>query len=140
RFLANRRRHIARQVKENAADEQSDFQSKFWVPVIPQTKTNFPRIIVNGEIARMCNEIENPVGENGNAHQKRNGKFTAPYSLRDDRTNCRPNERGNKAVRIRMVIGVEHTACRETFDHSELLDTKQHERCPDVIEKLDCNE
>src|SRR5215216_5451442 len=39
-----------------------------------------------------------------------------------------------------MKIRVEHAACREAFDHAQLLNAEQHQSRPDVIEKLNCNE
>ncbi len=39
-----------------------------------------------------------------------------------------------------MVIRVEHAARRETFDYAQLLNPKQDERRPDIIEELDSNE
>src|SRR3954467_11722777 len=39
-----------------------------------------------------------------------------------------------------MKIRVEHAAFREAFDHAQLLNPEQHQRGPDVIEKLNCNE
>jgi hypothetical protein len=35
-----------------------------------------------------------------------------------------------------MELRVDHTASRESLDHSQLLYPEQHQRCPDVIEEL----
>jgi hypothetical protein len=43
-------------------------------------------------------------------------------------------------MRIRVVIRVEHAASREPFDDAQLLDAEEHQRRPDVIEKLGSNE
>ena len=39
-----------------------------------------------------------------------------------------------------MKIRVEHAACREAFDHAQLLNPEQNQSRPDVIEKLNCDE
>jgi len=39
-----------------------------------------------------------------------------------------------------MVIRVEHTPSRETFNDAQLLNPEQDERRPDIIEELDSNE
>ena len=39
-----------------------------------------------------------------------------------------------------MKIRVEHAACRETFDDAQLFNSKQNQRRPDVIKKLDGDE
>ena len=48
--------------------------------------------------------------------------------------------RHGKTVRIRVKIRVKHAACRETFDHAQLLNAEQNQRRPDVIEKLNRDE
>ena len=39
-----------------------------------------------------------------------------------------------------MKIRVEHAACRESFDHAQLLNSEQNQSRPDVVEKLNGNE
>jgi len=59
--FASCRHGIASQVKNNSDGEQSDFQSELQAAIIPQTKANFPFVVVDREIVRMRNKIENPV-------------------------------------------------------------------------------
>jgi hypothetical protein len=47
-----------------------------------------------------------------------------------------PQNRRDHAVRVRVKIRVEHAACREAFDHAQLLNPEQNQSRPDVIEKL----
>jgi uncharacterized protein YciW len=39
-----------------------------------------------------------------------------------------------------VKIRVEHAACREAFDHAQLLNPEQHQCRPNIIEKLNRNE
>jgi hypothetical protein len=69
--LANCRHRISRQVKSDPAGEQRDLQRKLRVAIIPQTKADLPSVVVDREIARVRNEIENPVRENCQADDQR---------------------------------------------------------------------
>src|SRR5215471_18633565 len=63
----------------------------------------------------------------------------AQWPVADD-GNDAPKNRRDQAVRIRVKIRIEHAACREPFDHAQLLDSEQNQCGPDVIEKLNGNE
>jgi hypothetical protein len=58
------RHRILCKVHGDSVSEQRDFQHELRVAIIPQTKTDFPSVIVDREIAWMGNEVENPVREN----------------------------------------------------------------------------
>ena len=93
----------------------------------------------------MRNKIEDPMREHSHAHnggsRLRVGVAEPTAKWLVDKSGKRwPRDRCDKAVRVRMKIWVEHAACGKTFDHAQLLDSKQHQRCPDVIEKLDGDE
>jgi hypothetical protein len=47
--------HISRQVNDDPNAKQRDLQCEFRVPIIPQTKTNFPSVVIDREVTRMCN-------------------------------------------------------------------------------------
>ena len=68
--FASCRHGIACQIKDNSSGEQSDFQSEFQAAIIPQTKANFPCVVVDREISRMRNEVENPVRKNSHGHDQ----------------------------------------------------------------------
>ena len=89
----------------------------------------------------MRNEIENPVRENCEADNQRRrsavvAAVPAANCLINESGNAAPNNRHDQTVRIRMKIRVEHAACREAFDHAQLLNPEQNQRRPDVVEKL----
>src|SRR5437899_1809181 len=52
--FTNCRHRISREVKHDPGPKQPDFQCKFGAPIIPQTETDFPRVVVDREIWRMC--------------------------------------------------------------------------------------
>src|SRR6266511_672198 len=68
--FANRRHRISRQVKHDPDAKQPDFQCELRIPIIPQTETHFPRVVVDREITRMRDEVENPVRENSQAYNQ----------------------------------------------------------------------
>ena len=53
RSFTNCRRRISRNVKRDPDAEQPDFQRKLGIPIIPQTETHFPCVVVDREITRM---------------------------------------------------------------------------------------
>ena len=61
--LANYRHRISCKIKSDPASKQRDFQRKLRVPIVPQTEADFPSVVVDREIARVRNEIENPMRE-----------------------------------------------------------------------------
>src|SRR5215475_12304952 len=71
RSFANYRHRISRQVKHDPHSEQRYFQCELRVSIIPQTETDFPSVVVNREITRMGDEIENPMRENGDTNNQR---------------------------------------------------------------------
>src|SRR5439155_578096 len=68
-FSANCGHHISHQVKNDPGGQHSDFQCKLEVPIIPQIKTDFPSVVVDREIARMRNEVDNPVRKHSKANE-----------------------------------------------------------------------
>ena len=60
--------------------------------------------------------------------------------LINQRSNDTPKNRRDQTVRIRMEIRIEHAARRETLDDAQLLNPKQDQSGPDVIEKLNSDE
>src|SRR4029077_10963327 len=71
--LANRRHYIACQIERDPQPKQRDLQGKLRVAIVPQTETNLGSVIVNGEIVRMRDEIENPMREHCGADDQRRG-------------------------------------------------------------------
>src|SRR4029077_7460138 len=93
----------------------------------------------------MRNEVEKPMRENCKADDQCcrppvEAAVSAANRLINESGNNRPRERGDQAVGIRMEIRVEHAARGKTFDHTQLLNSKQDQRRPDVIEKLHSDE
>ena len=90
----------------------------------------------------MRNEVENPVRKDGQAHEQSGsfGSFCAPHGFIDHSSNAAPDDRRDQTMRIRVVIRVEHAACRETFDDAQLLNPEKDECRPDIIEELDSSE
>src|SRR4029453_10204840 len=100
---------ISRQVKHDSDAQQPDFQRKFGIPIMPQPKADFPRVVVDGEITRMRDEVQNPMRENSQAHdQSRVFRVEAAASAAEDfvTDSCRdaPKHRCDQAMRIRMEI------------------------------------
>jgi hypothetical protein len=58
-------RAVALQIKHPANEKNSALQSKFGAFVIPKTKADLYRVVIDGEIGTMNNQIEKPVRENG---------------------------------------------------------------------------
>src|SRR5207249_7418166 len=96
--------HISRQVKHNPDAKQPDFQRKLGIPIIPQAAAHFPRVVVDREITRMRNQVENPVRENSGAHHKstvfpvEEAASTAKYLVSETGNAC-PRNRRKQAVR-----------------------------------------
>src|SRR5439155_190412 len=68
--FSNCRHRISRQAKHDSGAKQPNFQRKLGIPIIPQTETHLPRVVVDREITRMRDQVENPVRENSGAHHK----------------------------------------------------------------------
>src|SRR6266576_3000634 len=103
RRFANCRHHIPREIKNYPASKERDLQCKFRVAVVPETKTNFPSVIVDREIARMRNEVENPMREDRCADDQScrspvEAAVSAANGLINKSGNQRPRERGDQAV------------------------------------------
>ena len=60
-----RDRTISFEIKDDAAAEDCNLQNKFQTAVIPKAKTNFPSVIVDGEIRTMNDQIQYPMGKDG---------------------------------------------------------------------------
>src|SRR6266536_5147543 len=65
--LAYCRHYIACQIKDDAQRKQRVLQRKLRLAIVPQTETNLGSVIVNREIVRMRDEIENPMREDCDA-------------------------------------------------------------------------
>src|SRR5437773_6233090 len=141
----NRQHRISRQVKHDPDAKQPDFQRKLGIPIIPQTKAHFPRVVVDREITRMRNQVENPVRQNSEAYDQSSRLSVSVAEPTAERlvtnsSDAAPKNRRDQTMRIWVEIRVKHAACGEPFDHAQLLNPKQNKRRPDVIEKLDSDE
>src|SRR5206468_12290962 len=109
--FADRRHHISRQVKQDPCAKQPDLQCKLWIAIIPYAETYFPRVIVDREVTRMRNQVENPVRKHSQAHDQ-GGVFrvvtavSAAEDLVDDSCYDAPKYRCNQTMRIRMEVRV----------------------------------
>src|SRR5207249_8238911 len=68
--FSRERHHVSRQVEDDSAGKQRDFQCKLWIAIIPRAKSDFPSVVVDRQIARMSNEIEDPMRKNSHAHNQ----------------------------------------------------------------------
>ena len=64
-----RDRAVAFQINNSAHKKNSDLQCKFDASVIPKTEADFQRVVIDGEIGTMNNQIEKPMRKNGETHQ-----------------------------------------------------------------------
>ena len=64
-----RDRAIAFQIEHRAENKNSDLQYKFDPSMIPKTEADLQRVVIDGEIGAMNNQIEKPMRENGETHQ-----------------------------------------------------------------------
>jgi len=65
----SRDRAIAFQIEHRAEKKNRDLQYKFDVSVIPKTEADLQRVVIDGEIGTMNNQIEKPMRKNGESHQ-----------------------------------------------------------------------
>jgi hypothetical protein len=65
----SRDRAIAFQIEHRAENKNSDLQYKFHPSLIPKTEADFQRVVIDGEIGAMNNQIEKPMRKNGETHQ-----------------------------------------------------------------------
>src|SRR4030095_15620346 len=109
--------------------------------------------IVDGQIAWMRYQIENPMREDSQTNDQRRGVtvvakpalsgvewVSAADSLVNERGHDAPKNGRDQTVRIRMKIRIDHAARGETLDDPQLLNSQQNQRRPDVIKKLDGDE
>jgi hypothetical protein len=57
------------QIEDRAEKKNSDLQYKFDASMIPKTEANFHRVVIDGEIRTMNNQIEKPMGKNSETHK-----------------------------------------------------------------------
>src|SRR5437762_10006273 len=60
---------VAFQINNSAHKKNSDLQCKFDASVIPKTEADFQRVVIDGEIGAMNNQIEKPMRKNSETHQ-----------------------------------------------------------------------
>ena len=68
---------------------------------------------------------------------------TPPRSIAPREATFAEQTRHHIAVRLLpflFVLYLEHAPCREAFDHAQLLNSKQNQSRPDVVEKLNGDE
>src|SRR5438132_3284443 len=102
-YFANCRHHIPREVKNYGASKERDLQCKLRVTITPQTKTNFPSVVVDREIARMRNDVEKPMREDRKTDNECcrslvEDAVSAANRLINESGNNRPHERGDQSV------------------------------------------
>src|SRR4029077_4675872 len=66
-----RDRTVAFQIKHCTEKKNRDLQYKFDASVIPKTEADFYRVVIDGEIRTMNNQIEKPMRKNRETHQQR---------------------------------------------------------------------
>src|SRR5213078_3812964 len=66
-----RDRAVAFRIKDRADEKNSDLQYKFDASVIPKTEADLYRVVIDGEIGTMNNQIEKPMRKNGETHEQR---------------------------------------------------------------------
>src|SRR5437773_4703221 len=64
-----RDRAVALQINNSAHKKNSYLQCKFDASVIPKTKPDLQRVVIDSEIGAMNNQIEKPMRKNGETHQ-----------------------------------------------------------------------
>src|SRR5438067_2430109 len=85
------------------ASKQRDFQRKLRVAIVPQTEADFPSVVVDREIARVRNEIENPMREDCEADDQRHrltvvAVMSAADRLINECCDYRPNHGRDQTV------------------------------------------
>jgi hypothetical protein len=65
----SRDRAVAFQIEHRAKKKDSDLQNKFDASVIPKTEADLYRVVIDGEIGTMNNEIKEPMRKNGETHE-----------------------------------------------------------------------
>src|SRR6266487_449032 len=129
---------VAFQIEDRAEKKNSDLQYKFDASVIPKTEADFQRVVIDGEIGAMNNQIEKPMRKNGETHEQR--RATRGNVPPADFVNCkryrRPEERAEEAVRVRHVIKIERISRGDSRNETHLLDPKQNKWRPQKIQQL----
>jgi hypothetical protein len=133
-----RDRAVAFQIKHRAGKKNSDLQYKFDASVIPKTEADFQRVVIDGEVGTMNNQIEKPMRENGETHQQRRAVRgnVAPADFVNCKRHRRPEERANETVRVRHVIKIERISGGDSGNETDLLDPKQNKWRPQKIQQL----
>src|SRR5205823_9225492 len=133
-----RDRAVAFRIKDRADEKNSDLQYKFDASVIPKTEADFQRVVIDGEIGTMNNQIEKPMRKNGETHEQRRAvRGNIPPT---DFVNCkrygRPEERADEAVRVRHVIKIERICRGNSGNETHLFDPKQNKWRPQKVQQL----
>src|SRR5882724_9691749 len=67
----SRNHAVAFQIEHRAENKNSDLQYKFDSSIIPKTETDLHRVVIDGEIGTMNDQIEKPMRKNGEPHEQR---------------------------------------------------------------------
>src|SRR5207249_10806980 len=107
-----RNRAVALQINDRAEQKNSDLQYKFDASIIPKTEADFQRVVIDGEIGTMNNQIEKPMRKNGETHEQRRSirGNVPPADFVNRKPYRRPEERANEAVRVRHAITIERVS------------------------------
>ena len=65
----SRDRAVAFQINDRAEKKNSDLQTELDGSVIPKSEPDFQRVVIDGEIGTMNNQIKKPMRKNGESHQ-----------------------------------------------------------------------
>ena len=134
----SRDRAVAFQIEDRAAKKNSDLQTELDGSVIPKTEADFQRVVIDGEIRAMNNQIEKPMRKNGETHEQR--RATRGNVPPADFVNCkryrRPEEGADEAVRVRHVIKIERISRGDSGNETHFLDPKQNKWRPQKIQQL----
>ncbi len=133
-----RDRAVAFQINDRAEKKNSDLQYKFDASVIPKTEADFQRVVVDGEVGTMNNQIEKPMRKNSESHEQRRAVRgnVAPADFVNCKRYRRPEERAEEAVRVRHVIKIERISRGDSGNETHPLDPKQNKWRPQKIQQL----
>ncbi len=133
-----RDRAVAFQINDRAQKKNSHLQCKFDASMSPKTETDLHRVVIDGEIGTMNNQIEKPMRKNGETHEQRRAVRgnVAPADFVNCKCYRRPEERAEEAVRVRHVIKIERISRGDSRNETHLLDPKQNKWRPQKIQQL----
>jgi len=108
--------------------EGFDLQYKFNASAIPKTEADLHRVVIDGEIGTMNNQIEKPMRKDGETDEQRRAvRSNIPPA---DFVNCKryrgPEQRADQAVCVRHVIKIERISRGDSGNETHFLDPKQN--------------